>query len=143
MIRLAPCINRITDSYPDGFRKEARSDRQEASVKNFPPLPSRIWTLGHRAEIRQELNAFIAINQVFSPRILFCQSYADNQTPTNVWTQAGESLRVSTTESEDDSRVKWLCLRYVERILGCSGGFRRQISMLKPRSHHEPLLWRY
>ena len=36
IIHLAPCINRITDMSSDGFRKEARSDRQEASVKNFP-----------------------------------------------------------------------------------------------------------
>jgi hypothetical protein len=40
MIHLAPCINRITDSYADGFRKEARSDHQEASVKNSPSPPS-------------------------------------------------------------------------------------------------------
>jgi hypothetical protein len=35
------------------------------------------------------------------------------QTPTNVSTPAGESLRVLTTVSDDDSRVKWLCHRYV------------------------------
>ena len=43
--------------------------------------------------------------------------------------QAGESLRVSTIEYEDDSRVKWLCLRYVEGILSIvvafEGGYRR------------------
>jgi hypothetical protein len=35
--------------------------------------------------------------------------------PTNVSTPAGESRRVLTTVSEDGSRVKWLCHRYVER----------------------------
>jgi hypothetical protein len=33
----------------------------------------------------------------------------------NVSTQAGESLRVLTIVSEDGSRVKWLCHRYVEQ----------------------------
>ncbi len=32
---------------------------------------------------------------------------------TSVLMQAGANPRVSTTESEDDSRVKWLCHRYV------------------------------
>jgi hypothetical protein len=61
MIHLAPCISRLTDSYADGFRKEARSDRQEASVKNFPPLHLEFE---HKADIEQVSIGFIAINPV-------------------------------------------------------------------------------
>jgi hypothetical protein len=41
-IHLALCINRATNSYVDGFRKEARSDRQEASVKYSSTVAYRI-----------------------------------------------------------------------------------------------------
>jgi hypothetical protein len=60
MIHLALCINRVTDSHADGFRKEARSDRQEASVKNFPsPSTSNF---GHKADIEQDKKGSIVIS---------------------------------------------------------------------------------
>lgn len=48
-------------------------------------------------------------------------------TPSNVSTHHGESPRVLTTVSEDDSRVPLLCHRYVEDIPEVDGGTRRPI----------------
>jgi hypothetical protein len=57
------------------------------------------------------------------------------QIPTNVLTLAGESPRALTIVSEDDSRVKWSCHRYVRFAAGfkmaLDGIIRRDL-----RSHH-------
>jgi hypothetical protein len=69
------------------------------------------------------------------PRLEY-SNFSIIQTHTNASTPAGESPRVLTTVSEDDSRAKWLCHRYVGSAVGI-GAASDGITKSGLRSHHD------
>jgi hypothetical protein len=124
---------RLTVFLPDGFRKEARPDRQEAYVKFSPFRRPRylarpnLWKL-ENAILRWK---FVCGEFGWTGVDILIQAPSVSTdirvTPSNVSTHHGESPRVLTTVSEDDSRVPLLCHRYVEDIPEGDGGTRRPI----------------